>query len=188
MAFERVTSMRASEYTPAEEGEEETKGEEGRESDTPDNKPQEVRDLGERQPEDGPAAGSARTEAEVNTEALRQVFLTPAADLNAPKLPASSVDGSQQTGPSSKAWLSGIPLQTGAADDRKDAEREHTGSTDAQRIQNADQRRETDKPGSRKDEQESLIAKEERQGIGIEEEEQRNKHDRNAGDDFGMEM
>jgi type IV conjugative transfer system coupling protein TraD len=184
--FERVTTMRASEYTPAEEGEEDTKGEEGRESDAPDNKPQEVRDLGERQPEDGPTAGSERTEAEVNAEALRQVFPTPAADPNAPKQPASPVDGSQQIGPSSKAWLSGIPPQTGAADDRKDAEREHTGSTDAQRIQNADQRRETDKPGSKKDEQESLIAREERQGIGLEEEEHRRDHD--AGDDFGMEM
>jgi hypothetical protein len=184
--FERVTTMRASEYTPPEESDEDTKGEEGRETDAPDNKPNEVLHLGERQPEHDPITGEIRSEAELNAEALRLAFPSPPTEPNAPQQPSPPSEPSPQLAPSAKTWLSGIPPQTGTADDRKEAERTQPGSTDAQRLQKSDQRKETDRPGVPKQDQESLIAREERQGIGIEEEE--HKHDKVAGDDFGMEM
>jgi len=84
--------------------------------------------------------------------------------------------------------MSTIP-RTGQPDDadaRKDSERSHTGNTDAHRLQSSDYRKDSSKPGAKKDEQESLIAREERQGIGLEEEEHRREHD--VGDDFGMEL
>ncbi|WP_103727492.1 type IV secretion system DNA-binding domain-containing protein [Novosphingobium sp. HII-3] len=183
--FERVATMRASEYTPTGEEDEDAKGEDGRETDTPDSKPQEVLDLGERQPEHDPITGEIRTEAELSAEALRQAFPA-AAEPTRPQDAATATDKSPQLAPSAKSWLSGIPPQTGAADDRKEAEREQASSTDAQRLQRADQRKETDRPGAHRQEQESLIAREERQGIGLEEEEHRRDHD--AGDDFGMEV
>jgi hypothetical protein len=183
--FERVTTMRASEYTPAEEADDDAKGEDGRESDTPDNKPVEVLHLGERQPEHDPITGEIRSEAERNADALRQAFPSPAAEQPATNSASTPAGSPQQPAPAAK-WLSAVPPRTGSADDLKDAERGHTNSTDAQRLQTSDQRKETDRPGAAKPEQESLIAREERQGIGLEEEEHRRDHD--AGDDFGMEM
>ncbi|MCW1432022.1 type IV secretion system DNA-binding domain-containing protein [Novosphingobium sp. JCM 18896] len=180
--FERVTTMRASEYSPEEESDDEM-GEEGREGDGPDGKPQEVLDRGERQPEKDPAAVDDRSEAELSAEALRSAFPM------APAKPTEEPGASSPTGQGEQApkWLGGLKSpNTGSTDDRRESEREQQGSTDAQRLQTSDQRKEADRPNARKSEQESLIAKEERQGIGLEEEEHRRDHD--AGDDFGMEM
>jgi len=184
--FERVTTMRASEYTSPDESAEDTKDEEGRERATPNNKPQEVLHPGEREPEHDPLTGEIRSEAELNAEALRDVFVKDLSSVQAPgeggKGPSSPQD------PLLSEFMSTIP-RTGQPDDadaRKDSERSHTGNTDAHRLQSSDHRKDPSKPGAKKDEQESLIAREERQGIGLEEEEHRREHD--VGDDFGMEL
>jgi len=182
--FERVTTMRASEYTPAEEGDEDTKGEEGRESDTPDSKPTEVLHLGERQPDHDPVTGEILTEAELSAEALRQAFPTPVAEQSGANLTPTA--GSTQDPNTAAKWLSAMPPRSSSSDDPKDAERGHTNSTDAQRLQKSDERKDANRPGTPKQDQESLIAREERQGIGLEKEEHRREHD--ASDGFEMEM
>lgn len=183
--FDRVTTMRASGYEPQDDGDDEL-GEDGREGDSPEGKPQELLDLGERQSEQGPAGVEDRTEAELSAEALRGMFPTVPGKEQGDGAAAASAGNAEHTGPA-PSWLNGLKTtQTGGADHRRDGDRDHASSSDAQRLQASDQRKETDRPNGKRQEQESLIAREERLGIGLEEEEHRRDHD--AGDDFGMEM
>ncbi|MFC0205313.1 type IV secretion system DNA-binding domain-containing protein [Novosphingobium soli] len=185
--FQRVGAMRASEYKPDDDGDE-PKGEEGRESDAPQNEPEQVREPGERTPAEEPGAEQMPSEAELKVEALRSAFTRDEGekiDTKASVPPASDL---------SKVWASGFKSENdrrgpGQASDQeeKDSERLPLNSSDAQRLQASDQRKETDRPGAAKRDQESLIAREEREGIGITEEEHRD-HRHDAGDDFGMEM
>ncbi|WP_103727322.1 type IV secretion system DNA-binding domain-containing protein [Novosphingobium sp. HII-3] len=184
--FVRVTKMRASDYTPDEDGTD-AKGEEGRETDGPDNEPQQVRDLGKRQEHSEQEHDQDRSEAEESAEALRSAFPQSTVRTDGGPTGPAPNGSAEQTLPEAKSWLGGLTsARSDNPEGRTDSEREQRGNTDAQRLQNADQRKTSDRPNSRKDEQESLIAREERQGIGLEEEEHR--RDRDAGDDFGMEM
>ena len=175
--FERVTHMRASEYTPAEETDEAPKGEEGRETDAPANEDILIADPANNQrvPDGDPAEG--KSDAELEAEKFAQAF---------PQKP-----GNFENSDPAKIHTSGFgdrlrPKSNGEGSDKVEPAKGTAPAkhTDAQRLRTADQREDAKSPGHSRDEQESLIQREQRLGIGTEPE----KDPPNLADDSGMEM
>ncbi|CDO38611.1 type IV secretion system DNA-binding domain-containing protein [Novosphingobium sp. KN65.2] len=175
--FERVTRMRACEYVPDEdEDEDSTKGEEGRESDGPANEDIPIAKPadGERHPDGDPLEG--KTEAEIEAEQLARQF---------PRAPARPSDVNSHADKMHKTGFAAL-LEPKQTDDGKVDEPRHgvTNSADKNRPQVTDQRQDAKAPGKGRDQDESLILKEQRLGIGTEQE----SREPDACDDFEPEI
>ena len=202
--FVRVKTMRAAEFTPPDDDDDgsDEMGEDGRESDGPANDPEQVLEEGEKTSQERAADLMAQMFTEPDYQALAKsnpVLSKLSADVRSS---AHALDGERgepqkitqngsakpsKNGESARGKMGGLdtPTDRQRKADRAKVEDDREKQRSSENPQKAD---DTTKPivkRAARDDQESEAARESRFGYGAE---GQMRDERNAGDDFGMEM
>ena len=189
--FVRVREMRAAEFNPPEEDEgTDQLGEDGRESDGPVNEPEQVLEEGEKTDQeraaDDLASQFANSVSKASVEVADAKLEDGQRDDNTPAVEEGE-QRSDRRSSSARGEMGGLdsPIERQRKAGRDDVEDDREKQRDAE---NPRKSKDTSKPlvkRAARDDQESEAARESRFGYGAE---GQMRDERNAGDDFGMEM
>lgn len=181
--FERVTVMRASTYKPSQPDDDELE-EGGRETDGRDNAPIAIADLADKERQQENSEAAPLSKAEIEAAKMAQTWDDKG---NAQKPDTQPRDTESAPSAKPQASFEYMNKKPGEEDSSRDEELDERGQTQPDEKAAAHTTKTPDARAAResqRDNQESLITREEREGIGTEHAER--EHD--AGDDFEQEM
>ncbi|MGB3796110.1 MAG: type IV secretion system DNA-binding domain-containing protein, partial [Alteraurantiacibacter sp.] len=189
--FVRVREMRAAEFTPPEEAEgTDQLGEDGRESDGPVNEPEQVLEEGEKTSQeraaDNLAAQFVDNVSKASVEEADAKLENGKRDDNTPAVEEGEKSGGQRSS-SARGEMGGLdsPNERQRKAGRDDVDDDREKQRDADIPRKSEDTSKLLVKRSARDDQESEAARESRFGYGAD---GQMRDERNAGDDFGMEM